>query len=121
MAIKKLKQLKLYRPLILLFSFYLLVLQAAVNMPELHHFLDGAKVVHQLASNSTETTEHTEHDDEHLCAVTLLALGVLPVFAFKPNLREVSPDYVKAEVHTFVYAIPVHKGYNPRDPPRFLS
>ena len=144
MISRKVKQSVYYRYAVLIFSFYIFLLQAATSIPELHRFLDGAKVPHPHTSVAIESAEYngcchkyesakniqkpghtalgsSEDERNHLCAVTFLAMGALTAPVFELFTGGLSAVPLKEQHYHLVYTQTLHKPYNPRDPPNIFS
>jgi len=96
-------------------SGYLSLIQIATTSPELHRFLHTLSF--EKSYNNTNNNQNIL-DKDHKCAVTLLALGIVPtaVFHYDFTLQELY-KYTFIENKLFI-SFQSNKNFNPRDPPK---
>ncbi|HHH37607.1 MAG TPA: hypothetical protein ENK77_03210 [Epsilonproteobacteria bacterium] len=98
-------------------SAYLVVLQLATTSPELHHFIDGASFQQSMEHSRQDTVADGGHD-HHQCAVTLLALGILPTLFISYHFETQQTTKPVPAQHDLYIVVASAKDFNPRDPPQ---
>lgn len=98
-------------------SGYLVVLQLATTSPELHHFLHGASL-HQSMEHGHQDKAVDDGHDHYQCAVTLLALGILPAPSISYHFGSQQPTKPVLAQHILYVTYASNKDFNPRDPPQ---
>ena len=99
---------------------YILLIQLASTSPELHGFLHGKLDHPECCEHQNGGDTHGSEDAEHVCAVSLFAGGVAPIYETflwdKPELER--PDYPILRSH----ACPYHQVSLPsaRAPPQWV-
>jgi len=97
---------------VLYLSGCLSLIQIATTSPELHRFL------HTLSFEKSPNDNQNILDKDHKCAVTLLALGIVPTAVFHYDFTlQALYKYTFVENRLSISFQP-NKNFNPRDPPK---